>query len=99
MQGAVWHATGEVASPSSPATAGEVLAMYTNNLLVGGVIPPQVVIGSHLAEVIYFGDAPGYPGFYQVNFRVPNSVSPGSAVPVRLIYMERPSNEVTIGLQ
>jgi hypothetical protein len=100
MQGAIWHnTTGELASPSSPAVAGEVLAMYTNNLIEGGVIPPQVVIGRHLAEVLSFGDAPGYPGFFQVNFRVPNDVAPGSAVSVRLTYIERPSNEVTIGLQ
>ena len=99
-QGAIWHnTTGELALPSSPAVAGEVLAMYTNNLIEGGVIPPQVVIGGHPAEVLYFGDAPGYPGFFQVNFQVPNGVAPGSAVSVRLTYIERPSNEVTIGLQ
>jgi WD40 repeat protein len=34
MQGAIWHnTTGELVSPSSPAVAGEVLAMYTNNLI------------------------------------------------------------------
>ena len=98
MQGAIWHATGEVASPSSPAVAGEVLVMYTNNLIEGGVIPPQVVVGGHLAEVLYSGDAPGYPGFFQVNFRVPNGVAPGSAVAVHLTYLDRPSNEVTIAL-
>lgn len=98
MQGAIWHATGDVASPSSPAVAGEVLATYTNNLIEGGVIPPQVVIGGRLAEVLYFGDAPGYPGFFQVNFRVPNGVAPGSAVSVHLTYINRPSNEVTITL-
>jgi hypothetical protein len=99
MQGAIWHnTTGELASPSSPAVAGEVLAMYTENLIEGGVIPPQVVIGGHLAELLYFGDAAVYPGFFQVNFRVPNDVAPGSAVSVRLSYIERTSNEVTIGL-
>ncbi|HKE29574.1 MAG TPA: hypothetical protein VKB88_44795 [Bryobacteraceae bacterium] len=99
-QGAVWHnTTGQLASPSSPAVAGEVLAMYTNNLIEGGVIPPQVVIGGHLAEVLYFGDAPGYPGFFQVNFRVPNGVMPGPAIPVRLTYLSRTSNEVTVALQ
>jgi uncharacterized protein (TIGR03437 family) len=100
MQGAIWHnTTGELASPSSPAVAGEVLAMYTNNLIEGGAIPPQIVIGGHLAEVLYFADAPGYPGFFQVNFRVPNGVAPGSDVPVRLTYLGRSSNEVTIAIQ
>jgi uncharacterized protein (TIGR03437 family) len=99
-QGAIWHAaTGEIASAGRPAVAGEILSMYTRGLAESGVIPPQVSIGGSLGEVLYFGTAPGYPGYYQVNFRVPGGVSPGSVVPVRLIYLGRPSNGVTIALQ
>jgi hypothetical protein len=97
---APWHAdTGKIASFANPATAGDVLSMYTASLFEGGIIPPQVAIGGRLAEVLFFGDAPGYPGFYQVNFRVPNGVAPGPVVFVRLTYLGRPSNEVTIGVQ
>jgi hypothetical protein len=39
-QGAIWHATGQIASPSDPAVAGEALSMYTTSLAGGGVIPP-----------------------------------------------------------
>jgi len=99
-QGAVWHAmTGQIASASNPAIAGEALSMYTTSLVDGGVIPPQVAVGGRLAEILSFGHAPGYPGYYQVNFRMPGGVAPGSAVPVRLTYIGRPSNQVTIGVQ
>jgi uncharacterized protein (TIGR03437 family) len=99
-QGAIWHATtGQVTSAGSPASAGELLSMYTTSLSEGGVVPPQVSVGGRLAEILYFGEAPGYPGYFQVNFRVPDGVSPGAAAPVHLTYLGRPSNEVTIAVQ
>jgi hypothetical protein len=98
-QGAIWHATtGQVASANNPAVAGEVLSMYTTSLADGGVIPPQVSIGDRLAEVLFFG-ASGYPGYNQVNFRVPGGVAPGLAVSVRLTYLSRSSNAISIGVQ
>ena len=99
-QGAIWHAiTGEIASPGKPAVAGEVLSMYTSSLADGGVIFPQLAIGGRLAEVLYFGAAPGYPGYNQVNFRLASGAAPGSAVPVRLTYLGRPSSEVPIAVR
>ena len=99
-QGAIWHAaTGQVASAANPAVAGEALSMYTTSLANGGVIPPQVAVGGRLAQVLYFGAAPGYPGYNQVNFLVPGGVPPGPAVPVRLAYIGRSSNAVTVGVQ
>jgi hypothetical protein len=98
-QGAVWHGvTGELVASTNPATGGEVLSMYTTSLAVGGVTPPQVAVGGSLAEIWYFGDAPSYPGYFQVNFRVPSTAASGATVPVRLTYIGRPSNEVTIAV-
>jgi hypothetical protein len=99
-QGAIWHAiTGEIASAANPAGAGDVLSLYTTSFIPGGLIPPQVSVGGRLGEILYFGNAPGYPGYYQVNFRVPSGVMPGSAVPVHLIYFGRWSNEITIAVR
>jgi hypothetical protein len=99
-QGAIWHAqTGQIASAANPAAAGEALSMYTTSLVDGSVVPPQVIVSGRLAQVLYFGAAPGYPGYYQVNFLVPDGVSPGPAVPVRLTYIGRSSNQVTISVR
>src|SRR5439155_14522849 len=83
----------------NPASAGEALSMYTTRLADGSVIAPQVIVGGRLAQVLYYGAAPGYPSYYQVNFVVPNGVPPGPAVSVRLTYLGRSSNAVAIGVQ
>jgi hypothetical protein len=96
-QAAILHASMEQpVSAENPAVAGETLEIYATGLIEDGRIPPQVFIGGQIAEMLYFGGAPGYPGYNQVNVRVPTGVVAGSTVPVRLTYINRPSNEVTI---
>jgi uncharacterized protein (TIGR03437 family) len=99
-QGTILHAgTDQVASESNPAVVGETLEIYCAGLSDGSVIPPQISIGGRMAELLSFGKAPGLSDMNKVNVRVPNGVAAGPAVSVRMTYLGRYSNEVSIAVR
>jgi uncharacterized protein (TIGR03437 family) len=60
---------------------------------------PFVSVGGSMAPITYAGLAPGYVGLYQINARVPDSVAPGTQVPVFLSIRGVTSNTVTIAVR
>jgi uncharacterized protein (TIGR03437 family) len=95
-QGAILHAgTSRVASASDPAISGEVVEIYCTGLIESGAVPPQITIGGRLAEIAYFGNAPGFAGLSQIDVRVPDGISNGDAS-VQLWYLGRMSNKIRI---
>ena len=99
-QGVIFHAgTTHLAAPEDPAAAGENLDIYCTGLSIDSAIRPQVAIGGRIAAVQVVSQAPGVAGVNQVRVRVPLGIQPGSAMPVRLTYVDRPSNEVTIAVR
>jgi hypothetical protein len=99
-QGAIFHAgTRNLVTADDPAAVGESVDIYCTGLAAGGLIPPQVAIGGRMAALLAVGTVPVTPGVNQLRVRVPSGITSGPAVSVRLTYLDRPSNEVTIGVQ
>ena len=99
-QGAIFHGgTTHVADARDPAAAGESVDIYCIGLTTDSAIPPQVAIGGRMARLVRTSQVPGLPGVIQVIVSVPGGIAPGTAVSVRLTYIGRPSNEVTLAVQ
>jgi uncharacterized protein (TIGR03437 family) len=97
-QGAVLNQNASVNGAATPERRGNIVVFYATGLgsvfpsvatgTAAGTasqttIPVRVRIGGVDARVLYSGAAPGLVGgAYQVNAVIPESVSPGSAVPV-----------------
>jgi uncharacterized protein (TIGR03437 family) len=58
-----------------------------------------VAVGSAFGDVQFSGLAPGFIGLWQINLKIPQGVTAGSAVPVRVLINGVPSNIVTIAVR
>jgi len=85
-------ATTPTLMPGEPAPASGNPLVLTN-------VQPTVTIGGQMAQVQFSGMAPGFVGLWQINAVVPQSVTPGFAVPLVISAGGATSNTVTIAVQ
>jgi uncharacterized protein (TIGR03437 family) len=104
----------QMVTDSNPAVAGEIISIYCTGLgalnppAQTGAVPPvpppqtvapvQVSIGGTMVQPLYAGVAPGFPGLYQVNARIPPG-TPAGAQPLQIIQNGIASNIVTVAVQ
>jgi uncharacterized protein (TIGR03437 family) len=72
------YATGLGAVSNSPADGAPVTGPSPTTT------PVQVDFATIFGDVLYAGLAPGYPGVYQINVRIPATVAPTAAANVRI---------------
>jgi uncharacterized protein (TIGR03437 family) len=58
-----------------------------------------VAIGTTFGEVLFSGLAPGFIGLWQINVRIPDTLTPGNAVPLRVVINAAASNTVNISVR
>jgi len=82
-QAAANNADGTANSATNPVTRGEIIVLYATG--EGQNIESiSLTIGGNLAELLYAGHAPGFPGLMQINARVPINPAPSGILPVIL---------------
>ncbi|MFN7921218.1 MAG: hypothetical protein U0Q16_14050 [Bryobacteraceae bacterium] len=73
---------GSSTSESNPAPRGSTVTLYATG--EGRAAPIRVQVGTSEAEILWSGPAPGFPGVYQLNVRLPGLFSPAGTRPIRL---------------
>jgi len=82
-QAAANNADGTANSSTNPVPRGAIIVLYATG--EGQNIESiSLTIGGDLAELLYAGHAPGFPGLMQINARVPAGTGPVGNLPVSL---------------
>jgi uncharacterized protein (TIGR03437 family) len=107
-------ANNSVITSSNPATRGSTVVLYATGLgrvspsvatgvgstgIASAVNKVQVTIGGRTVDPDYAGLTPGYPGLYQINFRVPADLAATGDVAVKVSAAGVDSNPVTIAVK
>lgn len=105
--GAILNANTPDTTVRRPAARGGYLEIYCTGLgpltissdgLAQTTLRPQVLIGNAPALVTYSGMAPGFPGLYQVNVRVPSAAPSGTPL-LSIVLQGVRSNAVRVGIE
>ncbi|MFB3779562.1 MAG: hypothetical protein ACE141_18225 [Bryobacteraceae bacterium] len=100
--GAVLNQDNSLNSRDAAAARGSVVQIYGTGygpLNGSGEAEVEVWIAERPAAVLYSGPAPGYPGLWQINARVPDEADVAGQVPVCLKAHGLVSNGVTVFVQ
>lgn len=85
------YATGYGKVPGAPsdgsAAQGIIETSEKPRILINNVTIPE-------ENVLFSGLAPGFVGLWQINFRAPDTITPGNALPVSIVYKSIPSNNL-----
>ncbi|MFB3825821.1 MAG: hypothetical protein ACE15B_03595 [Bryobacteraceae bacterium] len=72
-QAAAFNEDGARNGPDRPAPRGSLISLFGTG---DGGLRPVVRIAGHEAEIVWSGPAPGLPGVFQINARVPSGFAP-----------------------
>ena len=112
--GGVLHPNYAVVNDANPAVPGETVQVFLTGMgavtpAVGdGAIPGNstvtanpvsVYIADQAVTPIYAGMAPGYPGLYQINVKIPLTIASASDVPLAINTPNAFHDQVTIAVQ
>jgi uncharacterized protein (TIGR03437 family) len=91
------YGTGEgLVAPTLPDGALEIAAPFSRPV----ASPVEVTIGGQNAELLYAGSAPSLPvGVFQVNVRIPASVSPGDVPIIVKVGSSAAARQITVAVQ
>ena len=85
-----------VATPAPRGAVAQIFATGSESADATAPLPVSVWIANRPAEVLYSGIAPGFPGLWQINVRIPDDPAIQQQVPVFIAADRYVSNGVTI---
>jgi uncharacterized protein (TIGR03437 family) len=92
--GAVLDENSRLITAETPASRGSAIQIFGTGQGAPGT--PRIYIGAELADVLYSGAHPDFPGLWQINARVPDSASIAGEAPVFVVAGSSASNAVTV---